>query len=236
MGSFLGYHLPKINWEVSRVKICLTLRVCKLNDNAAIGIGSLIIFIAMILVAGIAASVMIQTMTGLQEQALSTGLETTRDISSGLRVTHVSGYSDGSTITQLAMFIRTTAGSTEVDLNQAYISISNQEKQVILNYTTNVFSSSVSDGLFGTLNSSLLSATTYGIMIIRDADNSCGQDTPSINSDDLVVLFINATQCFSGISTRTEVFGQVVPEYGMNGVIRFTTPSSYVDTIIELQP
>ena len=46
------------------------------EKNAAIGIGSLIIFIAMILVAGIAASVIIQTMNSLEQQALQTGLET----------------------------------------------------------------------------------------------------------------------------------------------------------------
>ena len=56
-----------------------------------------------------------------------------------------------------------------------------------------------------------------------------------INNDDLVVLLVNTTKCFSGISTRTEVFGNVVPEQGMNGVIAFTTPSSYVDTIIDFQ-
>jgi len=46
----------------------------------------------MVLVAGIAASVILQTMNSLEEQALSTGRETTRDISSGLRVTQVTGY------------------------------------------------------------------------------------------------------------------------------------------------
>ena len=45
------------------------------NNNAAIGIGSMIIFIAMLMVAGVSASVMIQTMTGLQEQALKTADE-----------------------------------------------------------------------------------------------------------------------------------------------------------------
>jgi len=44
------------------------------DENTAIGIGTLIIFIAMILVAGIAASVIIQTMNTLQQQqAMETG-------------------------------------------------------------------------------------------------------------------------------------------------------------------
>ena len=113
--------LTLINWEVRRVKFPLTRRVHKLDKNAAIGIGSLIIFIAMILIAGIAASVMIQTMNILEQQALSTGAETVGDISSGLRVTHVSGWQIGTTIDKIAIFIRTIAGSGAIDLNYAYI-------------------------------------------------------------------------------------------------------------------
>jgi len=192
-------------------------------------------FIAMIIVAGIAASVMIQTMNSLEEQAMSTGRETIREVSTGLKVDQVTGYHDGSSITQLAVFVRTTAGSQEVDLSETYISISDSSKKVILNYTSNVFSSSVSNGLFGTINSSNLSATTYGLMIVRDIDGSCTSTNPTINEDDLVVLMLNSTDCFSGISTRTDVLGYIVPEYGMSGVFSFTTPSVYIDTIIELQ-
>ena len=208
----------------------------QISDNkAAIGIGTLIIFIAMIMVAGMAASVIIQTMNTLQEQAMTTGEQTTRDISTGLRVTQISGYYDGTSITQLAIFVKTTAGSDDVDLMYAYISLSDASTQVILNYTTSCFSSSVSGGLFGTLDSSILSATTYGIMKVRDIDDSCSSNDPSINSDDLVVLLINATDCFSGINTRTDISGSIVPEQGISGVIRFTTPSAYVNTIVELQ-
>ena len=230
--------MPKtlIYWEVRRVKITLTHRVLIFDTRGAIGIGSLIIFIAMILVAGIAASVIIQTMNSLQQQAMFTGEETLRDISSGLKVTHVSGYNNGSTITQLAIFLSTTAGSDDIDLTYAYISLSDSSKKMILNYSTNSFNSSVSNGLFGTLDSSALTATTYGIMIVRDIDSSCSSSAPTINSDDLVVLLVNTTKCFSGLSTRTEVFGNVIPEQGIIGVISFTTPSAYIDTIIELQP
>lgn len=217
-----------------RVKISLTQRVLQFEKSAAIGIGSLIIFISMILVAGMAASVVIQTMNTLEQQALRTGQETLKDVSGGLRVTHVSGYNDNSLIDQIAIFVRTTAGSFAMDLTEAYISLSDTANQVILNYTTNCFSSSVSNGLFGTLNASNLTATTFGIMVIRDIDSSCTSTTPVINNDDLVVLLINTTKCFLGIGTRTEVFGDIIPEQGISGVISFTTPSAFIDTIIEL--
>ena len=204
------------------------------EESAAIGVGSLIIFIAMILVAGVTASVLIQTMDSLQEQALRTGLETIREISAGLKVTHVSGYVENSLISQLAIFVKPLAGSEDIDLSQGYLSLSDTSDKVVLNYDSSCHSSSVSSGLFGTLNASLLNATEFGIMVIRDVDSSCGSTTPTINDQDLVVLLVNTTQCFSGIDTRTEVFGNFWPEYGISGVISFTTPSAFVDTIIDL--
>ncbi|KYK27493.1 hypothetical protein AYK20_02770 [Thermoplasmatales archaeon SG8-52-1] len=206
------------------------------DDKGAIGIGTLIIFIAMIMVAGIAASVIIQTMNTLEQQALETGQQTLRDVSSGLRVSHVNGYYNGTTLSQLAIFIRTTAGSDQIDLTNTFIRLSDTNYEVILNYTSNVFNNGVTNGLFGTLNSSLLTSTTYGLMVVTDIDGSCTFDSPIINDEDMVVLLINSTQCFSGISTRTKVFGNVVPQFGISGVISFTTPSTYIHTIIELQP
>ena len=233
----LSFWVPRtlIDWEVKRVKIALTLRIQISNKHAAIGIGSLIIFIAMILVAGIAASVFIQTMNSLEQQALQSGQEAIKDVSNGLRVTQVSGYNNGSTITQIAIFLRTTAGSDYIDLTYTYISLSDSSQNVILDINSSVYSNTVSGGLFGTLNDSNITSTTYGLMVIRDVDNSCNTTSPIINNDDLVVLLINTTACFSGIDVRTEVAGNVVPEYGISGVISFTTPSSYINNIIELQ-
>ena len=205
------------------------------KDIAAIGIGTLIIFIAMILVAGMAASILIETMNSLEQTALKSGQDVVKDISSGLKVTHISGFNNGTVIDQIAIFIELIAGSDIIDLTETYISLSDTSKEVILNYSTSVFSTSVSNGLFGTVNSSWLTATQYGIMVVRDIDSSITSTGPTINDEDLVVILVNTSQCFSGLSTRTEVSGNVVPEQGISGIISFTTPSTYIDTIIDLQ-
>jgi flagellin FlaB len=206
------------------------------NLNADIGIGALIIFIAMIMVAGVTASVMIQTMNNLQNQAIKTSEETIRDISSGLKVTYVSGFVQNATITQLAIFVSTTSASDDVDLTYGILSLSDSSKKVIMNYTSTCFSSSASNGLFGTLSASNLTSSQYGILVIRDIDGSCNATKPVLNNEDMVVLLVNTSTCFSGIEPRTEVTGEIYPEHGIHGIIGFTTPSTYEHSIVDLQP
>lgn len=208
----------------------------RIDVNADIGIGALIIFIAMIMVAGITASVMIQTMNSFQQQAVKTSEDTIRDISSGLKVTYVSGYVQNSTITQLAIFVTTTTASDDIDLTYGILSLSDSTTKVILNYSSSCFSSTLSNGLFGTLNTSNLTSSLYGVVVIRDIDGSCISTQPVIDDEDMIVILVNTTACFSGIGTRTEVTGELYPEHGIRGVIEFTTPSTFSHTIIDLQP
>lgn len=204
------------------------------DDHASIGIGSLIIFIAMIISAGVAASVVFQTMDSMQQQALETSRETIKDISSGVRLTHVSGYVSNNTISQLCFFLKTTAGSEAVDLSTARLQLTDSEKMPILQFDNQSFSFTVSNGLFQTLNTSNLSNNEFGVIVIRDLDSSCTSNTPVINDNDLVGILINTSSCFEGISTRTTVTGKIVPESGISAIISFTTPSAFTDTIIDL--
>ncbi|MEM0492504.1 MAG: flagellin [Candidatus Thermoplasmatota archaeon] len=200
------------------------------------GVGTMIIFIAGILIAGVVANVLIQTMNSLQQQAMTTGQETIREVASGVKITQVSGYVQSSSITQLAILVTPIAASEPIDLSTAILSLSDSKVNVILNYSSKCFNSSISNnGLFGTINTSNLTSTTYGVIVIRDTDSSCTVSKPIINDRDIVALIVNTTKCFSGIKTRTTVSGVLYPEHGITGIISFTTPSSFINTIVDLQ-
>ena len=211
------------------------------NNQASIGIGSLIVFIAMLLVASIAANVIIQISNTLQNQASSTGSEALKEVASGVKVVQVNGKANSNNITKLVIYITPMAGSDSIDLSSAHLELSDTSKSVVLYYSSDCFNSSVSSDIFSSLNTSKLGSSYFGILVIRDKDNSCTSSNPVINKDDLVALMVNASACFgngsasSGIGKNTEVNGAVYPEYGSPGVIDFITPAAYVEQVIDLQ-
>jgi len=220
-------------------------RTLKKSEVGSIGIGAMIVFIAMVLVAGIAASVLIQTSTTLESQAMATGSETTDEVAGGIAIFDIEGHVDtpGGVVDALSITVRARAGSPEIDLNETVIMITEGTTKVLLAYDfvdANHFNSSVavSDGeVFGFAYDDLTNME-FGILVLEDADSSLSQYAPVINRGDKVMLFVNAAACFtanSGIEERTEVVGFIYPEHGSPGVISFRTPASYSDTIYDLQ-
>lgn len=207
---------------------------------AAIGIGAMIVFIAMVMIAGIAATVIIQTSTTLETQTLTTGRETTAEVSTGVAVCAIEGYAASSAdISKLAVLIRPRAGTESVDISGIFIEISNTSVKKILNYTSDyyskpdgyddIFSASVFPDYGGTGD-----ATRFGILVLEDADGSISSTSPIINRGDKAYLCINTTGVFSDIPERANIWGQVVPEEGSSGLIEFKTPGSYSDNVMEL--
>lgn len=209
--------------------------ILKEKDVGAIGIGAMIVFIAMVLVAGIAASVLVQTANNLQMQAMSTGRETTAEVSTGVSALYIEGHVDSNNqIDQLAIVIKPRAGSKDIDLNETVMTISDTTKKCVLLWKTSSFNSSVGTG--GVFNETAFNLTgaEFGIIVLEDADSSCNSSTPVINRGDCVILAVNATNCFSGIDARDDVWGEIIPEWGAPGVYEFRVPASLYDTVIRL--
>ncbi len=215
-------------------------KTLKNKDVGSIGIGAMIVFIAMVLVAGIAASVLIQTSMRLETQAMATGSETTDEVAGGIAVFDVLGYSSayGNDISRLAIGIRPRAGSNEIDLSQTYVELSNTDIKVILNYTDSYFVDT-DNGLDDLFNDSTGcfpdSGPVFGIIVVEDADGSIAAPTPVINRGDKIYLCVNTTSTFNDIAERVDVWGMIVPEEGSPGMITFQTPASYTNNVIDLQ-
>jgi len=232
------------------------------GDLGAIGIGAMIVFIAMILVAGIAASVLVTTSNTIQIQALATGQQTTKEVASGISVFEICGQVNvtGGTnydINYTAITVKARPGSGDIDLNNTYILISDGTTKSLVRYghanASELFvaKGSAEGDLFDMLSGEdwdICDYEAFGIAVLQDYDTSMTQYNPVINRGDKAVLFIrcgtdaNASDsfidagCFSGeISERTDVFGRIIPEIGAPGVISFSAPMSYVDSVYTLQ-
>jgi flagellin FlaB len=212
----------------------------KENNFAAIGIGAMIVFIAMVLVAGIAASVLIQTSSKLETQAMITGEQTTSEVATGLEVADVEGFAaDDADISRLAIQIRPRAGSSEIDLSETVIEISDTNKKLVLNYSADEFTlkASIDGNIFTDTFYTTMEANEFSIIVLEDADGSCTSTNPIINRGDKVILsvYVGHASGFNSISERTDVWGAVMPEEGAPGIISFRTPASYTDNVMDLQ-
>ena len=156
-----------------------------------------------------------------------------------MEVVSIEGYNESGigTIMRLAICIRPRAGSSDIDLGQAVIEISDSDTKNFLVCDSGRYTAQASiDGdLFADAFYSG-GATNFSIIVLSDPDGSCSSGTsPVINSGDYVVLGVNTTACFSGLSPRDDVWGLVIPEEGSPGVMNFKCPPSYTDVILELQ-
>ncbi len=97
------------------------------DDEGAIGIGTLIVFIAMVLVAAIAAAVLIDTAGNLQSRAKRTGEDAVDDVSGGIQVLGAEAQYDDATgeVDVLRVYLCLYSGTESVNVGRLGIATGN---------------------------------------------------------------------------------------------------------------
>ena len=165
----------------------------KNDDGASIGIGAMIVFIALILVAAVASTIIIKTAEELQQRAESTG-DNTRDELSG-KIQIIMAYvseDDGLAATvdveEVTLIVQMAAGSdTTLISDISWLIVCNDGTATVdtntgsLEDANNIFAESL-DGTLMTAGASVTAGQTFAVVIDTNANGD--DDTVAANAVD----------------------------------------------------
>jgi len=223
------------------------IKKIKEEDQAMVGIGTLIIFIAMVLIAAVASSVLITTSETLQSRAKTVGTQTIREVSAGVSIDSVTGYTNASKtrIQYLALTVRPRAGSKDIDLSLCTLSILYENLTILtLNETlvqevntdeASVFYTPIESGWNHTIVDNVTD-TKFGVIAIHDPDDSI-TNTQGMNSGDRCIIIVNLSAIIAndyGLPARETVSGTLTPEIGIKSQFDVTAPAVFSKRIVAL--
>ena len=191
------------------------------GKKGAVGIGTLIIFIAMVLVAAIAAAVLINVSGILQQRAMATGKESIQQVSSNIVVVSISGAtnSDRTNVENLSVAVSAASGAGRIDMKYAVLQLGNGVNQTYLNYS-----------------STAMGAGTYMASKLRDPSNLFTVDTPVIDASSLLKLQLSATAQSTYFPPRQVYRLTIIPEHGASVMISGIMPEAYSSSVIDIYP
>ncbi|AGB38112.1 archaellin/type IV pilin N-terminal domain-containing protein [Natronococcus occultus] len=149
------------------------------DDRGQVGIGTLIVFIAMVLVAAIAAGVLINTAGSLQSQASDTGTETQQAVANQIEVVHAYAEDteegpDG--FDELNLIVKKSAGSDVIDMESMTVQYTDSDDSLTLAHDEGFETEAGTDDS----DDDALTATSDRIQLTIDLDDS--EDEPNVLS------------------------------------------------------
>jgi flagellin-like protein len=175
------------------------------NDRGQVGIGTLIIFIALVLVAAVAAGVLINTSGELESRAADTGQDAQAEVSNQIDVVGATGSVSSSNVTEINLTVKKSAGADDIDLNDATIEYVSDSKSVTLISGNSTGGTSFTVSEITGDGDDVLDDTQERLKITVDLANSTGIGDPLSEGDDATLEIVDQ-------SGATTVYGVNVPD------------------------
>lgn len=200
------------------------------RGRGMMGIGALIIFIAIILIAAVAASVLITTGGSLQQKALITGTQTEEAIASGIEAMTVvasdaSGSSNGHSqqtphkVGDFKVMVRLQSGSQGLNLNNTIVTVDTETSSVSLTYNK-------------TVDADTIASTTMQYLIYYVQTGTNHEDGYLNRGDVAKIIFWLQPE----IAENQQVRIKMIPRVGTYTQIEFYTPDSMTQESVALWP
>lgn len=188
------------------------------NKKAESGIGTLIIFIAMLLVAAVAAGVLIQTMGSLQNKALTTGQQSKAQISTHMEVVSMTGLdgSDGN-IENVSLVMKLAAGSESIQFKELIMTVDTISKFATLSYVNDT-------AVYDATNSSYM---------VEYLQNGTNHKDGYLVRGDVAQLLVKLP---SALNEDEEVRFDLIPKVGVPTALQVTMPDIMTQYRVHLYP
>ena len=189
-------------------------RITDTEERGQVGIGTLIVFIALVLVAAIAAGVLINTAGFLQTQAEQTGEQSSDQVTDRLQSTQVTGnVTDGANISQIDFVLTKAPGASDINVSAALFSFSGPD---------------------GTERFALTNSDVFLNDSLQDQDGSLdasGNDSYLILNDEADQLVLtyrlhNGSVAQSNLQPGETAEVTITGQSGSESVIQITVPNS----------
>ncbi|SEV93705.1 archaellin/type IV pilin N-terminal domain-containing protein [Halobacterium jilantaiense] len=186
------------------------------DERGQVGIGTLIVFIAMVLVAAIAAGVLINTAGFLQSKGAATGEEASAQVSNRIDVVSAYGNVTSETVDYANLTVRQAAGADNINLSKSTIQWIGPDKALTLTH-----------GSLGDAQSA--DSDTFNTTAIKgNNDNVLVQQSDRIK----VIMFAgngSTSGITSGLGAGDEVQLTVTTQYGSKTSYWANVPESLKD-------
>jgi flagellin FlaB len=191
------------------------------DRRADIGIGTMIVFIAMVLVAAVAAAVLISTANQVREQATSTGDQAINNVASGfIKESVVAHVAADNLIDTIDIRLRLAAGSPNVYIKNCVVKV--------------IWAANDKSLVWG----AAASATAYGAALDFEADDATHAFSDFIvKQGDLLKITIGTTAAGAmhlDLNNLQSMEVQIIPGFGQSTLLNFVTPEVYLGTYVTL--
>ncbi|MDH5021417.1 archaellin/type IV pilin N-terminal domain-containing protein [Halobacterium rubrum] len=194
------------------------------DERGQVGIGTLIVFIAMVLVAAIAAGVLINTAGFLQSKGSATGEEASAQVSNRIDVVSAYGNVSGESVDFVNLTVRQAAGADNINLSKSTIQWIGPDKAVTLTHNTSANALNSSDEFYTENvkgdNSDVLVQQSDRISVVLFAGGT-NQTNKSTSDPEIGIT--------DGLGAGDEVQLTLTTQYGSKTTYWATVPESLKD-------